>query len=77
MNIEHTEILTALKNPHWQADMCFQQIEAQAQAARLERHNRTLKEIRDYRRYCKKHGKKGMAKRMDKCAKLYQTGYDL
>jgi len=77
MNIDHTEILTALKNPYWKADMCFQQIEAQAQATRLERHNRTLKEIRDYRRYCKKHGKKELARLMGNCERLYRTGYDL
>ena len=77
MNIEHTEILTALKNPYWKADMCFQQIEAQAQAAKLERHNRTLREIREYRKYCKQHGRKDLAKLMDMCEKRYLTGYDL
>jgi hypothetical protein len=77
MNIERTEILTTLKNPHWQADMCFQMMEGQTQVARLERHNRTLREIREYRRYCNKHGKKEIAAIMANCERLYRTGYDL
>jgi hypothetical protein len=77
MNIERTEILTTLKNPHWKADMCFQIMEAQAQAMRLERHNRTLREIREYKRYCRKHGKKEIANLMANCERLYRTGYDL
>jgi len=77
MNIEHTEILTTLKNPHWQADMNFQLMESQAQATRIERHNRTLREIREYKRYCRKHGKKEIAAIMANCERLYQVGYDL
>ena len=77
MNIERTGILTTLKNPHWQADMNFQLMEAQAQAMRLERHNRTLREIRDCKRYCRKHGKKGITAIMANCERIYRTGYDL
>lgn len=77
MNIERTEILTTLKNPHWQADMNFQTIEAQVQAARLECHNRTLREIREYKRYCRNHGKKEIANLMANCERIYRTGYDL
>jgi len=77
MNIERAEILTILKNQHWQADMNFQTIEAQIQAARLERHNRTLREIREYKRYCRKHGKKEIANLMANCERIYRTGYDL
>jgi len=77
MNIERTEILTTIRNPYWKADMCFQEMEAQAQAAKLERHNRTLREIRDYKRYCRKHGKKDIAKLMANCERLYRTGYDI
>ena len=77
MNIKRTEILTTLNNPYWQADMNFQLMEAQAQAAKLERHNRTLREIREYKRYCRKHGKKELARLMGNCERLYRTGYDL
>ena len=77
MNIKRTEVLTTLKNPHWQADMCFQIMEAQAQTTRLERHNRTLREIREYKRYCRNHGKKQMTNLMANCERIYRTGYDL
>ena len=76
-NTEHQEILTALKNPHWQAEMNFQAIEAQVQAARLECHNRTLREIRDCKRFYRKHGKREMTAIMANCERIYRTGYDL
>lgn len=76
MNIERTAILTTLANPHWQANMCFQIMEAQAET-RLERHNRTLREIREYKRYCRKHGRKDLANLMANCERIYRTGYDL
>jgi hypothetical protein len=77
MSIGHQEILTTLKNPHWQPDMNFQLMEAQAQIMRLERHNRTLSEILEYKHRCRKHGKKDMAAIMANCERLYRTGYDL